>query len=296
MNSALRSARVMRLPGILRSGAWMLLPATVFTALLIAFPLLYTIYLSLQRIALGRSATFVGADNYLRMLQDPLFWNGLRITLILFSTSLVIQLILGIYIALLLNTALRGRGVLRSILLSPFVMPPVVVGMMWLVLLDPSIGAVNYLLESVGMGRSAWLASPTMVLPTLVMIDTWQFSPFVALVILGGLQALPREPYEAAYIDGATSWQMFWYVTLPLLRPTILAAAILRSVDLLRFFDVIYITTQGGPANASTTLNILAFRQGFEFFDIGYASAIMLSLFSIVLIISYMLTRFRRPL
>lgn len=262
--------------------------------LLVGFPFLYTIYLSLSSVSLGRAPSFIGVGNYVRLVQDPLFWNGLRITLLIFGGSLIIQLALGVYVGLLLNTAFRGRSLLRAVLLSPFVMPPVVVGMMWLVLLDPSIGAVNYLLEVVGLAGSAWLASPTMVVPTLIMIDTWQFTPFVALIILGGLQALPLEPYEAAYIDGARSWQMFWHLTLPLLRPAIITAAILRSIDLLRFFDIIYITTQGGPGTASTTLNIFAFRQGFEYFNIGYASAAMLALFVVVLAVSLTLTQFRR--
>jgi multiple sugar transport system permease protein len=162
-------------------------------------------------------------------------------------------------------------------------MPSVVVGMMWLVILDPSLGAANFVLQSLGLPPSNWLASPWMVVPTIALIDTWQWTPFVALIVLGGLQVLPIEPYEAAAIDGARPWQTFWYLTVPLLRPSLLTAATLRSVDLLRFFDTIYITTQGGPSNASTTLNIYAFRIGFEFFDIGYASALMITLLTIVL-------------
>lgn len=271
-----------------------MVPAVLFTVLLIGFPLIYTVYLSLNQVPLGRPARFIGAENFTRMLDDPLFWNGLWITLVLFLGSLIVQLVLGTYVGLLLNTALRGRTLLRAILLSPFVMPPVVVGMMWLVLLDPSVGAVNFLVESIGLPRSTWLASPTMVVPTLILIDTWQFTPFVALIVLGGLQAIPITPYESASIDGATPWQMFVHITVPLLRPAIVSAMILRSVDLLRFFDIIYITTAGGPGNASTTLNIYAFRQGFEFFKLGYASAVMLALFVLVLIVSVTLTRFRR--
>ena len=283
-----------RLLPFFRPGGWLMLPAVLFTVLLIGFPLAYTVYLSLHRVPLGRTARFIGTGNYARMFDDPLFWNGLWITLVLFLGSLVVQLVIGTYVGLLLNTALRGRSVLRAVLLSPFVMPPVVVGMMWLVLLDPSVGAVNYLVESIGLPRSTWLASPTMVVPTLIMIDTWQFTPFVALIVLGGLQALSLTPYESASIDGATPWQMFVHITLPLLRPALVSAMILRSVDLLRFFDIIYITTAGGPGNASTTLNIYAFRQGFEFFNLGYASSVMIALFTLVLIVSIVLTGMRR--
>ncbi len=261
---------------------WMLVPAVAFTLLLIGLPFLYTIYLSLHQFVFGKDAVFNAGRNYLLMLQDRLFWNGLWVTLLLYVISLTLQMAFGLYLGMLLDRSVRGRGLLRTILISPFVMPSVVVGMMWLVILDPSIGAANYVLENLGLPRSAWLASPLLVVPTIALIDTWQWTPFVALIILGGMQVLPIEPYEAASIDGARRWQTFRYITLPLLRPAMITAATLRSVDLLRFFDTIYITTQGGPSNASTTLNIYAFRVGFEFFDIGYASAQMITLLAIV--------------
>jgi multiple sugar transport system permease protein len=261
---------------------WMLIPAVAFTLLLIGLPFLYTIYLSLNQFVFGKDAVFNAGRNYLLMLQDRLFWNGLWVTLVLYGISLALQMAFGLYLGMLLDRSVRGRGLLRTILISPFVMPSVVVGMMWLVILDPSIGAANYVLESLGLPRSTWLASPLLVVPTIALIDTWQWTPFVALIILGGMQVLPIEPYEAASIDGAKRWQTFRYITLPLLRPAMITAATLRSVDLLRFFDTIYITTQGGPSNASTTLNIYAFRVGFEFFDIGYASAQMITLLAIV--------------
>ncbi len=277
-------ARVHRLTAAsVTATAWMLVPAVAFTLGMIALPFLYTIWLSLHQFTFGREAIFNMGRNYILMLQDRLFWNGLWITFTLYGLSLALQMVFGLYLGLLLNRSVRGRGILRTILISPFVMPSVVVGMMWLVLLDPSLGAANYLLESLGLPKSTWLASPSMVIPTIALIDTWQWTPFVALIVLGGLQVLPPEPYEAAAIDGARPWQTFLYLTLPLLRPALLTAATLRSVDLLRFFDTIYITTQGGPSNASTTLNILAFRVGFEFFDIGYASALMITLLTIVL-------------
>jgi multiple sugar transport system permease protein len=166
--------------------------------------------------------------------------------------------------------------------ISPFMMPPVVAGMMWLVILDPSLGAANYILQAFGLPPSEWLASPTWVIPTVALIDSWQWTPYVALIVLGGLQSLPPSVYEAAQIDGASPFKTFQRITLPLLMPTIVTAIILRSVDLLRFFDIIYITTQGGPGNASNTLNIYGFRVGFEFFNIGYASALMLTLTAIV--------------
>ncbi|MBP6896807.1 MAG: sugar ABC transporter permease [Pseudacidovorax sp.] len=269
-------------------------PAVIFTLALIAFPFGYTIWLSLHEFSFGGSATLNYGRNYLLMLQDGEFWNGLKITLVLYLLSLVLQLVLGTYVALLLHSSKKLSGIVRTLMISPFVLPPVVVGMMWLVVLDPSIGAANWLLQSVGLPRSDWLASPQWVIPTVAFIDTWQWTPYVALIVLGGLQSLPPNVYEAAQIDGASRWKTFWRITLPLLMPTIVTAAILRSVDLLRFFDIIYITTQGGPGNASNTLNIYGFRKGFEFFEIGYASALMITLSTIVLGAVVLLTQARK--
>jgi multiple sugar transport system permease protein len=269
-------------------------PAVVFTLLMIAFPFGYTVWLSLQDVNLGGTPKFAGALNYAAMVKDAEFWNGLRITFVLYAVSLVAQLVLGTYVALLLHGAKRLSGVVRTLMISPFVLPPVVVGMMWLVILDPAIGAANWLLQQGGLPRSDWLASPLWVIPTVAMIDTWQWTPYVALIVLGGLQSLPPSVYEAAQIDGASRARIFRRITLPLLLPTLVTAAILRSVDLLRFFDIIYITTQGGPGNASNTLNIYGFRKGFEFFEIGYASALMITLSTIVLGAVMVLTQARK--
>ena len=259
-------------------------PAVIFTVVMIAFPFAYTVWLSLHNVAIGSPTRFNGGANYVALAtSDPVFWQSVRVTLVLFAVSLVLQLGAGTWIALLLYRAKRLPGALRSLLISPFVMPPVVVGMMWLVILDPSIGAANFLLEKIGLPPSLWLASPQWVIPTVALIDTWQWTPYVALIVLGGLQSLPPNVFEAAQIDGTSRWRTFWRITLPMLGPTLVTAAILRSVDLLRFFDIIYITTQGGPGDASTTLNIYGFRQGFEFFELGYAAAIMVSLSAIVL-------------
>ena len=270
------------------------MPAVIFTVAPIAFPFGYTVWLSLHEFTFGGESTLNYGQNYLLMLEDAEFWNGLQITLVLYVLSLVLQLVLGTYVAMLLHSSKKLSGIVRTLMISPFVLPPVVVGMMWLVVLDPAIGAANWLLQSVGLPRSDWLASPQWVIPTVALIDSWQWTPYVALIVLGGLQSLPPNVYEAAQIDGASRWRTFWRITIPLLMPTIVTAAVLRSVDLLRFFDIIYITTQGGPGNASNTLNIYGFRKGFEFFEIGYASALMVTLSAIVLGAVVILTQARK--
>ncbi|KAJ0343726.1 hypothetical protein COL154_014063 [Colletotrichum chrysophilum] len=260
---------------------------------MIAFPFIYTIWPSLQAFSATGQTHFAGLMNYAHMVTDGQFWHGLAITFYLYFLALALQLVCGTYLALLLFRSKRLPGIIRSIFISPFMMPPVVAGMMWLVILDPSLGAANYLLSLVGLPPSEWLASPTWVIPTVAIIDTWQWSPYIALIVLGGLQSLPPSVYEAAEIDGASRTKTPFRITLPLLLPTIMTATILRSVDLLRFFDIIYITTQGGPADATNTLNIYGFRVGFEFFQFGYASALMVTLSVIVLGAVLVLNRMR---
>ena len=262
---------------------WMIVPGVAFTVAMVVFPLAYAVYLSFHAFVFGSAPRFVGFANYVQLAGDPQFWNGFRLTATLYVVSLTAQLVLGTMLGLFLHRLDAGRGFVRTVLMSPFMIPPVVVGMMAIVILDPDLGVANWILQQLGLPPALWLASPTWVIFTLAMLDTWQWTPFVALIVLGGLQSLPARVYEAAEIDGAVGLRRFWHITLPLLGPTLVTAAVLRSVDLLRFFDIIYITTQGGPGYASTTVNIYAYRRGFEFLDIGYATAIMVTLATIVL-------------
>ena len=269
-------------------------PAMLFTVCMIGFPICYAIWISLSNVELGQSPIFSGTTNYQRLLSDPEFWNALKLTIILYILSLGLQIIIGIWLGLLLGRSKGAQGLARAILVSPFMLPPVVVGMMAIVIFDPSFGVANWILLELGLSPGLWLSDPKTVIGTLAMLDTWQWSPFVALIIMGGYLSLPTDVFEAAEIDGATGNQILFYITLPLLGPTIVTALVLRSVDILRFFDIIYLTTQGGPGNASTTLNILAYRRGFEFFDFGYASAIMITLSTIVFGTVLVFTKLRK--
>lgn len=262
---------------------WMVAPALLFATAMIALPFAWAVWLSLEESAIGGPARFVGAANYARLAADPEFWNALRLTFLLYLVSLGVQLAAGTWLGLLLARTRAARGLVRTVLVSPFMLPPVVIGMMAIVILDPGLGIANWLLARAGLPPRLFLADPETVILTVAAVDSWQWTPFVALIVLGGYLALPGDVFEAAAIDGAAGWRRFRHVTLPLLMPTLVTAAVLRSVDLLRFFDVIYITTQGGPGNASTTLNILAYRRGFEFFEFGYAAALMVTLSAIVL-------------
>ena len=273
---------------------WMSYPAMLFTLGMIGFPIGYAIWISLSNVELGASPVFAGIVNYRRLFTDPEFWNALKLTIILYFFSLALQILIGIWLGLLLGRSKGAQGLVRAILVSPFMLPPVVIGMMAIVIFDPSFGIANWILLQLGLAPGLWLSDPKTVIGTLAMLDSWQWSPFVALIIMGGYLSLPSDVFEAAEIDGATSNQLLFHITLPLLGPTIVTAVVLRSVDILRFFDIIYLTTQGGPGNASTTLNILAYRRGFEFFDFGYASAIMVTLSTIVFGTVLVFTKLRK--
>ena len=272
----------------------LLVPMLVFLVAMVGLPVIYATWLSFTKFHFGSQPVFNGLQNYRQMMVDPLFWSGLRITFVLYFFSLALQIFFGVWLGLMLNRITVMRRVIRTILLSPFVMPPVVVAMMWIIILDPSLGIANYILLSLGLPQSGWLASPQIVVPLFAVLDTWQAAPLVALLVLGGLQTLPDSVYEAAALDGAWGISLFRYITLPLLAPTLVTIAVLRSIDLLRFFDLIYIITQGGPGDASTTLNIYAFRRGFEFFDMGYASALMIALSIVIFAVVACLVRLRR--
>ena len=269
-------------------------PAVAFVVLMVVFPFGYAFWLSLMDYKIGQPHQFIGLGNYKALLADEQFWNGARLSAILYVTALVVQLVLGVALGMLLHRVQFMRGLVRTLMVSPFMLPPVVIGMMSIVILDPGMGVANYLLKSAHLPTSLFLASTDYVIFTVVLIDTWQWTPFVALIVLGGLQSLPTKIYEAAAIDGATGWREFFYITLPMLGPTILTAAVLRSVDLLRFFDVIYITTQGGPGIASQTINLYVFDQAFQYLNFGYASALLVVLFFVILAGNLLLVTMRR--
>jgi len=273
----------------------MLGPALLLAALLIVFPVAYAVYLSVSDWSpTGVKDTFVGLSNFERLLQDGLFWNALRVTLTLYFVSLIVETVLGTYLAFLLNREVPGNKIFRALILIPSITAPVAISMMWLLLYDPTLGMANYLLRLAGFTGLEWLGDPGLVVYSLAIVDIWEWTPFMGLIILAGLKDLPADPLEAADIDGATPLQKLWHVYLPLLRPIILVAILLRSVDLLRFFDTIYVMTQGGPVNASTTLNIFAYRQGFQYFDLSYASTAMLALLVVVAIIASCIMILRR--
>ncbi len=259
-------------------------PAVLFVILMMLFPILYTFRLSFFEWSMSSVAPpeWVGLDNYISLATEGRFWDSVRLTLMFTGGSLVIQTVLGVAIALLLNRSFYGKSAVKTVFLLPMVATPVAMGMVWMLIYEPSIGMANTLLKSVGLKPLVWLGSESQAIPSLIIIDVWQWTPMIALIVMAGLSTLPKEPYEAADVDGATVWQKFAYITLPLLRPTIIIAVMLRLIDLLKSFDIIYATTQGGPNYASETLNIYGYILGFQYFKLGLASALIVLFFALV--------------
>jgi len=177
----------------------------------------------------------------------------------------------------------KGKNLAKTLFLLPMVATPVAMGLVWLLIYEPSIGAANAFLHLLGLKPVDWLGNAKQVIPSLAIVDIWQWTPMISLIVMAGLSTLPHEPYEAADVDGASGWQKLFLITLPLVRPTIMVAVTLRLIDALKTFDIIYATTQGGPGNASETLNIYSYVQGFQYFKLGMASALLVMFFSIVL-------------
>lgn len=271
------------------------LPAAILLLVVTLTPFIFLLYNSLTRWNLQRAymgQAFIGLENYRLMLGDPLFWDALKITAAAAVFIVVIQLTLAMLLALLFSRDVPGRRVLRSLFLLPLIMTPVVVGLTWRMLYNSDLGMINYVLGSVGLPQPLWLASPAWALPSIVITDTWIAVPFVTLMFVAGLQSLSLDPREAARVDGASPVRIFFDITLPQLRPLIFLALLFRVTDAIRLFDLIYVMTSGGPANATQTLNLYAFKVGFTFLDIGYGSALAVVLMAICIGVSMVLVRY----
>jgi multiple sugar transport system permease protein len=267
-------------------------PALVVLISLSIYPLIYSITISLQT----QTADGIrwGVSNFTRLISDTFFLTAMAHTFIYAAAALVFEFLIGLSLALLLNSQIRGRTLFRAALLVPMMLPTVVVGVVWRLMLNPNFGAINGTLKEVGVNTETltWTASPKLALLSVIAVDVWQWTPFVFLVLLAGLQAIPQEPYEAALIDGSSRWQTFRYVTLPLLKPAILIALLLRTMDLLRVFDQIFILTEGGPGFATETISLYIYRTAFRFFDFGYAAAMSFVLLALTNVISTIYIRF----
>ena len=269
-------------------------PAVIALVLIVIIPVVYNLYLAFcsWTVGLGQPR-FVGLANFVELVTDERVWNGIWVMAYFSGVSLFLELVLGLFIALYFNREFKGSEIVQAIYIFPFAATPVAVALIWRIMLNPDIGVMNYLLQSVGLPGSLWVSSPQTVIPALIMVDVWKWTPMITLIVLAGLKSLPQDPYEAARIDGASPLQIFWYITVPLIRPVLIAALMLRSLDNLKEFDMIYTITQGGPGIASETLYLYSYNVAFGFFKAGYGSALMIVVFLIVLIFNVVMNRLR---
>jgi multiple sugar transport system permease protein len=282
-------------PGRLAPNYWpFVVPALVVIAAVIVFPWVFTLWMSVNSWTLGQPVVFAGLDNYTRLLVDMRFWESLWHTALYTLLAVVAPLFLGTLAALIFDAQFPFRGLLRGVFVMPMMATPVAIALVWTMMFHPQLGVLNYLLSLVGIGPQEWIYNQNSVIPSLVLVETWQWTPLIMLIVLGGLAAVPREPYESAEIDGANAWQKFRYLTLPMIAPFLMIGVMIRSIDAVKSFDIIYAMTQGGPGTASETINIYLYNTAFSYYDIGYGSAMAVVFFIIIVALSFVLMMIRQ--
>lgn len=272
-------------------------PAALFLLVALVFPVLYTLYMSVQNWEFSalNPPTFIGLRNYVEFLTaDARFWPSVWRTFAFTFLAVAVETVLGVAIALIFDREFLGKGLIRTIFLFPMVATPVAIALVWATMFDPNLGVLNYFVERLGSEPLLWTSNADLVLPALALVDIWEWTPFITLITLAGLSSLPSEPYEAARIDGASPARILFDLTLPMLRPTIVVAVLFRAIDALKTFDIIQVITQGGADFSSETLNIYAFQNAFNYYRLGYASSILVFFFLLVMGVSILLLRVRR--
>lgn len=268
----------------------LLSPLLIFVVAVAIYPLFFSFRISLFDYRLtdpNQTQTFVGLKNYIRAFSDTVVIDSLKTTLVYVLGTVTLELALGLGLAMLLSAETQIARVLRSFLIMPMAIPPLVVGLVWKALYNADFGVIPFYMKAIGLnvGRGP-LAELKLAMPAVILVDLWQWTPLLMVIFLAGLKSLPTEPYEAAVVDGASRWQSFWFITLPLLKPTALVALLLRTMQSFKVFDTIYATTAGGPGSVTTVLNFHIYTVGMTFFDMGYAAALANILLVVIAVLS----------
>lgn len=282
-----------------RLGLVLLAPTVMLMAGFVVFPVLYAGWLSLtQSDPFSQAAPFVGLANFQSLLAGEEFWHSLRVGLLFTVATVVLQVVLGLLLALLLHRPCYGRGLARALALFPFVVPSIVAALIWRWLLNDSYGIVDYLLKALGLIRAPiiWFGTPTMAMVSVILVNVWQFFPFVLITLLARLTTIPPEQYEAAQMDGASAPQQFWFITLPHLKTILAVVILLRCIWMFQKFEVIYLLTRGGPLRATQHLPILAYEELFVNFRMGRSAAVAVLSFLILAAVSAVYLKLHRPL
>jgi len=269
------------------------LPLLIFLLCFALFPFFYCLNSSFHTWNIAKPQLgykFVGIKNYIDVLQDPLFIAALQNTLKFGIVVIPVELFLGLGVAVLLNKEFKGRGIVRSLLLLPMMTTPIVISLIWVYMYHAEVGIINYLLGFLGISKRSYLGSESTALWAISIVDIWQWTPFVILILMAGLTGIPKPIYEAAKVDGASSWEIFKHIILPLLKVSLSIVLLLRIMDVIRLFDKIYVLTRGGPGSSTEVISFYIYRKAFKYFEVGYASApsIILLIISIIVATLYL--------
>lgn len=276
-----------------RHAPWLFVgPPLLLLILLVAYPTVYLLQLALSRyeIAFMAEPEFIGLRNFARLATDAKFLGALRTTLTLSVGAVAVEFVVGLALALLLYEPLRGAGLVKPLIILPLMIPPVVVGLNFRLILD-TFGPLNAFLHLLGVGSVDWLGHPVMAMVSVVLADVWQWSPFMFLILLAGLQAIPEHLLDAARVDGASPWALFRYVIWPMLVPVAVIALAFRFIDALKLFDIVYMLTYGGPGSVTEVISLFVYRTAFRFGSLGYAAAMAVVLLVLTSIVVWGLLR-----
>lgn len=272
-----------------RQGRAFLAPTVIVLLCFAVFPLLFTLALVFGEAMFGAGGLrigFAGLRNWTRLVHDARFWNAFSVTVRIVVAAVALEYLLGLGLALLLNRKVRGRGVFRVLFLIPMMLTPIAVGYMWRMIFDVGRGPITGILQRLGLPAVGWITETRLSIYSIIIADVWQWTPFMFLILFAALQAIPRDYVEAAKVDGASGWQLFRNVTLPLLAPASIAAILLRAMESFKIMDIIYIMTGGGPGRSTESLTMYGYNMGFRAFDLAYGATISFSLFLAVLVAS----------
>jgi multiple sugar transport system permease protein len=270
----------------------MLAPSLLLLLGVSVFPLLYSVQISLFSFRFGSAYEFVGLDNYAHLFQDLAFWSALVTTAVFTFFAVTVEFLLGLGLALLVAGEFRFKGLFRTAFMLPMVVTPVIVGITWRFIFTSDLGVVSYLTKLIFGKQFNFLSTPELALPAVIVVNVWEWTSFMFLILLAGVQSLPTEPFEAARVDGASSWQTFRDFTLPLLRPVILVALLIRTMDAFTTFDSIFILTAGGPGTSTETLSLYVYDTAFRFSQLGYAAAMVFAILLLLVAVSRLFIRF----
>jgi multiple sugar transport system permease protein len=263
----------------------MVLPLALVLSAVMLYPLAFSVWISLHdyRLTQLNNIKFRGLDNFVYVATDPKFINAMSNTLLFVFGAVTMELVLGLGLAILVQKLLRFRDFIRSILLAPMFITPIAVGLMFRFLLNSELGVIPFYLKKIGVDIN-WFG-PDLALFSIMLIDTWQWTPFMLLMFLAGLESLPKAPFEAARVDGASAWLTFWHITLPMLKPVIVVALIIRALDAFKVFEYVYAITRGGPGDVTDTIMFFIYKTGFRFFRMGEAAAAAFILIAVTLVL-----------